>query len=209
MNIADIALSQLFPHPFNSNVMPRPLFAKLVEHVKRTDRYPPVIVRRMVREESDAAHDGADARFQILDGHHRVAALRQLQRTSARCVVWEVDDDEAALLLATLNRLQGQDDPRKRAALVASLQEHGATLTALARALPERAEQLESLLRLNRPPLPPTEPQSLDDLPVAVHFFLSPLQRSQLNTRLRELGGTREEALMRLVASQGGPRPPR
>ena len=37
-------------------------------------------------------------------------ALRRLGRASARCEVWAVDDDEAMLLLATLNRLQGRDD---------------------------------------------------------------------------------------------------
>ncbi len=193
MNIADIALSQLLPHPLNSNVMERSLFAKLVEHLKRTGRYPPVIVRPVKRDEPGDW-------FQILDGHHRVAALRQLHCATARCVVWDVDDDEAALLLATLNRLQGQDDPRKRAALVASLRAPGVTLAALAGSLPERAEQLESLLRLNHAP-PPRLPQALDDLPVAVHFFLTPQQRSQLNARLHELGGTREDALMRMVAT--------
>ena len=196
MDIIDISLSQLVAHPLNSNVMERALFRKLVEHVHRTDRYPPVIVRPL----KGAAGQGAGSEvFQILDGHHRVAALRELSRSAARCVVWDVDDDEASLLLATLNRLQGQDDPRKRAVLVATLQERGATLAGLAQALPERIEQLESLLRLSRPPEPARPPRALDELPVAVHFFLTPVQRSALNARLRELGGTREEALMRLV----------
>lgn len=194
MTLVEIPLSQLLPHPLNSNVMARPLLAKLVEHLRRADRYPPVIVRPIQCEQPGDW-------FQILDGHHRVAALRQLQRASARCVVWEVDDDEAAMLLATLNRLQGQDDPRKRAALVATLQDRGGALATLAQRLPERVEQLESLLRLNKPPALPRAPQPLDELPVAVHFFLTPAQRTMLNARLRELGGTREGALMRLVGS--------
>ncbi|MBE3071108.1 MAG: ParB N-terminal domain-containing protein, partial [Planctomycetes bacterium] len=56
-------------------------------------------------------------RYQILNGHHRAQALRELGHTHARCDVWEVDDAEARLLLATLNRLEGRDDPGLRARL--------------------------------------------------------------------------------------------
>ena len=149
-------------------------------------------------EAQTPAHCQSVQGFEILDGHHRVAALRKLGRDTARCVVWDVDDDEALLLLATLNRLAGDDDPRKRAALVGRLNQKIDT-EKLAKLLPESADRLQSLLALNRPPPQPRPPRALADMPVAVHFFLSPQQRSRLEKRLRQIGGPREAALMQLV----------
>jgi len=120
---------------------------------------------------------------------------------SVRCVVWEVDDAEALTLLATLNRLQGQDDPKKRAKLLARLEAVRAVdVSELARLLPEGAEEVRGLLALNAAPVlrPPRLP---DDLPVAVHFFLSAEQRTALEARLKKIGGGREAALMTLVSA--------
>ncbi len=95
-----VPLNELVAHPLNSNVMPEEFQAKLRAHIKRTGRYPFLVVR---------PHPEEPGKYQVLDGHHRVAILRELGHTEARCDVWEVDDREARLLLATLNRLQGQE----------------------------------------------------------------------------------------------------
>lgn len=190
MQIVNISLDNLHSHPSNSNVMPPPLLAKLAQHLKRADRYPPLIVRPM----SDMGPDS----YQILDGHHRAAALKQIGRHEARCVVWHVDDQEALLLLATLNRLQGRDDPFKRASLLTELNHH-LPLEQLAEHLPEQLGQLQALLSLRKLPSTPRPPQPHEEWPVAVHFFLTPEQRQRLDRRLKELGGPREDALMRLV----------
>src|SRR6185436_6735913 len=89
-----IPLGDLVPHPLNSNVMPEDLREKLKAHIKRTGRYPYVIVR---------PHPEKNGEFQVLDGHHRVEVLRTLGHDAARCDIWNVDDREAKLLLATLN----------------------------------------------------------------------------------------------------------
>ncbi|MFW6060171.1 MAG: ParB/RepB/Spo0J family partition protein [Phycisphaeraceae bacterium] len=187
MDLIEIPLEQLRPHPHNSNVMPERLLARLTAHIERTDRYPPLIVRPL-----------GDGTYQILDGHHRAEALRRLGRAAARCVAWEVDDDEALLLMATLNRLEGDDDASKRAALLARLSERH-DLKTLAAQLPERSEQLKKLLALNDPAPPPRPPQPIDQMPQAVHFFLLPEQRRRLDQRLKAIGGSREAALMTLV----------
>ncbi len=197
MDLQMIALDRLEAHPRNSNVMPAALLDKLVERLRETDRYPPVIVRR-VGGDGDKDEDGDEAGYQILDGHHRVVALRRLGRASARCVVWEVSDDEALLLLATLNRLQGQDDPRKRAALVDSLR-GSFDVKALAARLPEDAHRIRKLEELHQRRPPPRPPQALGEMPVALHFFLLPGQRSAVERRLREYGGARERALLKLL----------
>ena len=130
-----IALDDLVAHPLNSNIMPPDLQAKLRAHIKRTRRYPYLIVR---------PHPEEPGKFQVLDGHHRIAILRELGHAEARCDVWEVDDREAKLLLATLNRLQGQDQPRKRAELVHELLAE-MSVTDLGGLLPETDKQLEEL----------------------------------------------------------------
>jgi ParB-like chromosome segregation protein Spo0J len=182
-----IALDRLRPHPRNSNVMPGKLLKKLTEHIGRTGRYPPVIVRPL----------GAD--YQVLDGHHRVQALRALGHCEARCEVWEVDDREALVLLATLNRLEGADDPRKRGALIGALRETAA-LPDLAKLLPEETGRLAALSRLHdAPPPEPLPPDALRDAPVAVTFFMTPDQRRALDRRLNAHGGARASALLELV----------
>ncbi|MEM1211865.1 MAG: ParB N-terminal domain-containing protein [Planctomycetota bacterium] len=195
--VLKIALDRLEAHPENANRMPADRFEKLVGHLERTDRYPPVIVREV---------DASGPRYQVLDGHHRVEALRRLGRGSALCVVWEVDEAEALLLLATLNRLSGDDDPVKRSALVARLRETVGE-EALAARLPETKERLRALLKVHQAVPVPAAAKPLGVQPVAVTFFLLPGQRKALEGALREtakrVGGGREAALMRWVDLYG------
>lgn len=189
MTTQQIPLKNLHAHPLNSNVMPEPLLAKLAAHIERTGQYPPIIVR--------PAPTGTG--YQILDGHHRKLALERIGASTANCVIWQADDEQALLLLATLNRLQGQDDAKKRSALLNTLAQR-MPLDDLAAALPEQRAHLDKLLALHKPPPAPRPPQSLADMPQAVHFFLLPDQRKKLDRKLADLGGTREEALMQLVS---------
>jgi ParB-like chromosome segregation protein Spo0J len=115
--------------------MPEDLRAKLAAHIKQSGRYPMVIVR---------PHPDEADQFQILDGHHRVEVLRDLGHTDIRCDVWAVDDREAKILLATLNRLQGQDSPIRRAQLLHELLGE-MSLGDLAGLLPETDKQIEEL----------------------------------------------------------------
>lgn len=190
MEIQLIDIDRLYAHPANSNVMSDDLLDKLAVHLKNTDRYPPLIVRPMPGQAGEG--------YQLLDGHHRVKALERIGRAEARCVVWEVNDKEALLLLATLNRLQGKDDVRRRASLIADLNRQ-VDIDELSKQLPEDLEELSQLLTLHEPPPKPQEPLPLGQMPMAVYFFLVPEQREILNRRLKSLGGSREQALMRLV----------
>ncbi len=130
-----VPLDDLVAHPLNSNVMSEDMQAKLKAHIKRTGRYPFLVVR---------PHPEEPDKYQVLDGHHRIAILRELGHTEARCDVWEVDDREAKLLLATLNRLQGQDQPLRRAQLIHELLGE-TSLDDLAGLLPETDKQIEEL----------------------------------------------------------------
>lgn len=200
-----IPLSNLRGHPMNSNAMPEESLKKLMGHIERTGRYPPLIVRPAPGT-SGAQTTHPDLReYQVLDGHHRWAALRRLDKPAAWCVVWEVDDAEALVLLGTLNRLRGADDPRKRAELIAAIQRRcvSGCDAEIARLLPETREQVRKFLSLRSDPPLPLPPLKIGEMPTAVYFFLTGSQKATLDTALRKLGGKREEALMRLVVGEG------
>jgi len=141
--LRDVPLDHLFPHPMNSNEMPPDRLLKLRNNIRRTGNYPPLIVR------PHPEHPGA---YQILDGAHRLKVLRDLGHTTARCDVWEVDDREARVLLATLNRLEGQDIPVRRAELLDQIL-HDISEEDLAALIPEEVGDIHSSLELLRFPL--------------------------------------------------------
>jgi ParB family chromosome partitioning protein len=184
-----IPLAHLVPHPDNANRMPPRLMKKLIAHIGARGEYPPLIVR---------PHPLHADHFQILDGHHRAEALKRLNHDSANCEIWNVDDDRAALLLLTLNRLHGEDDPRKRGDLIARLnQSHD--LKSLAKLLPDQAKAIGKLMQLTLPPPPPAPPPALDRMPHAVTFFLSLSQRDRLLARLDSISANRSTALVQLL----------
>jgi ParB family transcriptional regulator, chromosome partitioning protein len=135
MGVSMIPLDALVPHPLNANVLPEDLREKLAAHIRSSGRYPHLIVR---------PHPSEEGKYQVLDGHHRRLVLGELGHTEARCDVWDVNDREAKLLLATLNRLEGQDLPIRRAQLLHELLAE-MNLSDLAGLLPESEKQLEEL----------------------------------------------------------------
>lgn len=194
----DIELTRLITRPDNANRMPPELLRSLLGHIKRTGRYPALIVR---------PSPSLSNHFEILDGHHRAEALRSLGQTTARCEVWEVDDDEALVLLATLNRLEGHDDVDKRADLVSRLVEQFGKDRAVAM-LPEDASHLQQLLDIRLEPPLPVEPPNLEAMPEAVTFFLTRPQRRRLLERLSDLAGTRTQQLVELLRLDESPAEP-
>lgn len=135
VGVCMVPLDDLVPHPLNANYMADELKEKLKVNIKRTGRYPHLIVR---------PHPKEAGKYQVLDGHHRIDILRDLGHSEARCDVWDVDDREAKLLLATLNRLAGQDIPVRRANLLHELLRE-MSVDDLAGLLPESDRQIEDL----------------------------------------------------------------
>jgi ParB family chromosome partitioning protein len=137
-----IAINKLIAHPDNPNVMSGEKFRKLVRNIERTGLYEPIIVR---------PHPQNQDKFQIINGHHRVKALEKLGKKEANCLVWNVDDRQTAILLTTLNRLSGADDPAKKIELLRKLKERFDTAE-LAKLLPDTAKQIEQLTNLKLNP---------------------------------------------------------
>ena len=133
--IQSIALDKLDFHPDNPNRMSKVNFGKLVRNIERSGRYEPLIVR--------PCPDKADY-FQIINGHHRCHALAKLGYETADCIVWDIDDEETDVLLATLNRLGGSDELAKKLKLLKRLSKR-TEANILARILPQTRSQIERL----------------------------------------------------------------
>ena len=110
--VISVDVSLLIEHPENPNRMSKQQFVKLVEHLKKSGNYEPIVVR---------SHPYKTGFFEIINGHHRVKALKQLGHDKVDCVVWKVDDDEVRILLGTLNRLHGTDIFEKKIHLINQL----------------------------------------------------------------------------------------
>jgi ParB/RepB/Spo0J family partition protein len=136
--IMSIRIDKLIAHPDNPNSMSDSTFRKLVRNIERTGLYEPIVVR---------IHPHRKNNFEIINGHHRVKALKQLGRKEADCVVWDVDDEQTAVLLTTLNRLAGSDIPARKIELLKKLTERMGTAQ-LAKLLPQTAKQIERLANL-------------------------------------------------------------
>ncbi len=174
--VVAIELGRLVPHPDNANVMSAEVMRKLRGHIARTGRYEPLLVR---------PHPGIRGAFQLINGHHRKEALAALGHEKASCVVWPLDDAEALLLLATVNRLGGEDAPGKRLELLeklAAATEAGAER--LAEMVPEGAAALRALLERTVHPVP-AAPPSPAKMPEALTIFLQAQEKEQVLRGLR------------------------
>jgi hypothetical protein len=157
--------------------MSRANFGKLVRNIERTGRYEPLVVRPC---------PGRRGFFQIVNGHHRCEALRQLGHKTVEAAVWNIDDEQTDILLATLNRLGGRDTLDKKLAL---LQRLSATMTIrkLATLLPQTRGQLERLVT-SKSPVRPTQ-RTRDPFAIPMVFFMNRAQEHAI-----------EEALARAAA---------
>lgn len=134
--LLEISLTSIEDHPLNANEMSPETFETLLRNIKRFG-YHALAVRPT----------GIADLYQMLDGHQRKRALCELGYTKAWCLVWPCDDETALMLLASLNRLRGEDAPWKRATLLAELTEI-LPPEELALLLPESEEEIASLLTL-------------------------------------------------------------
>ena len=73
-----VPLAGVHAHPDNPNVMTAARLEQLVARIAATGQYPPLIVR---------AHPELIGEFQLLDGHQRAAALRELEHAGVEVVI--------------------------------------------------------------------------------------------------------------------------
>jgi hypothetical protein len=151
--IQSIPLNKLVAHPDNPNRMSRDKFAKLLCNIKRTGCYEPLIVRPCPKKncrscENHGTNGNERKCFQIINGHHRWQVLKELGYKTAEAVVWDIDDKETDIMLATLNRLTGSDILDKKLVLLKRLSNSLKTAD-LAKFLPQTANQIKRLTKFS------------------------------------------------------------
>jgi hypothetical protein len=195
--IVSLPLKKLHPHPANPNRISQARFNSLVRHIETTGQYEPLTVR---------AHPSKAGAWQILNGHHRLRALKHLHRTHADCVVFTADDHSAELYLLSLNRLGGRDNLYKKAKLIERLCQTRSSRE-LARWLPDSKTAIEKLNALSKnQPLPKAGTSAPALKPMT--FFLTDAQHTLLGRAFEKAGhnetpaartGRRIGALMQIV----------
>lgn len=133
-----IQLTHLAPDPRSANVMSNERLTKLKANINHLGQCPALIVR---------PHPKKKEHYILIDGHQRLRALQDIGWTEAPCECWDVDEKQSGLLLATLNRLRGEDHPRKRAVLIEELLTQF-DKSQLAELVPENQAQIDDLLLL-------------------------------------------------------------
>jgi ParB-like chromosome segregation protein Spo0J len=128
-----VPLTRLHPHPATPNQMTDEQLETLTRNIERAGGYQPIVVR---------PHPEVEGDYQSLDGWQRITVLPRLGHADLLCYVWPCDDETALVLLATLNRLHGEDVPAKRAELLAELTSL-MPVSELALLLPEEASQID------------------------------------------------------------------
>ncbi len=99
VSVGNVPLSTLHDAPSNPNHMDEDKYLTLVRAMKEKGFLQPVLVREV------------QGRMEIVDGHHRVKAARELGMSSVPAVVVdEMDDADAAILRIGMNRLRGELD---------------------------------------------------------------------------------------------------
>jgi hypothetical protein len=183
--IRRIPLNRLVPHPGNPNRMSRATFEKLVRNMERIGRYEPLVVRPC---------PGRRGFFQIINGHHRCEALRTLGHKTAEAVVWNVDDEQTDLLLATLNRLGGRDTLDRKRALLQRLS-LAMALRKLAQLVPQTRGQLERLVNTKWPVRAPSRQDRAFATPIV--FFADEAQERLVAQALAQAAVGLPEGLTR------------
>jgi ParB-like chromosome segregation protein Spo0J len=197
--IQEIPLELLMEHPDNSNFMNAETAQKLRRHIEQTGRYEPLTVR---------PHPSEEGKFQVVNGHNRLRVLHALKYEKVNCVVWNLDDQQTRLYLATLNRLSGKDVPERRATLLDNLFQTF-DIDELTLLLPDDKKQIEQLEQLSHPELDelPGQRTIKEELkvPVMLSFILDETEVKELNLAIdlvlnKEKGNlSRSQALVRLA----------
>ncbi|MHC4325527.1 MAG: ParB/RepB/Spo0J family partition protein [Planctomycetota bacterium] len=156
--VKSIPIDRLIAHPGNPNRMSKRNFARLLRNIERTGRYEPLVVRW----QGDC--------YQIINGHNRFRALRELGYKSVDAVVWDLDDNEADILLSTLNRLKGSDALKKKLTLLERINRDMET-SEMAKLLPYTRSQIERLRNLKVPSAPAKA--GAESFAVPMVFFLN------------------------------------
>ena len=141
MEVTDLPLDQIQEASWNANQMDQAMRLRLRRSIQRFQLVVPLVVRPI--------RGPIGGLYETIGGAQRLQVLRELGFASAPCVVAEADDAEARLLSQALNRVQGEDDPGRRAELLRDLLKRLPQEEVL-KLLPETASGLQALASLGQ-----------------------------------------------------------
>jgi ParB-like chromosome segregation protein Spo0J len=98
MQLLDVPLDLLDAAPRNANKMSPAKFSELVNSIRRIGFITAIVAR-----------DTGNGRFEIVDGHHRAKAMREIGELVIPSVMFSANEDPRLVALA-LNRLRGETD---------------------------------------------------------------------------------------------------
>ncbi|MEW6359623.1 MAG: ParB/RepB/Spo0J family partition protein [Planctomycetota bacterium] len=169
-----IKLDLLSPHPECPRRMCRRFAKKLRANIEQIGFYETITVR---------PHPTMARKFEVLNGHARVEALRALGIPKAKCDIWDLSDDSARLFLAAAGKLSGSNVPVLRMGLLQRLLENHSR-EELATQIPETQAKLEHLAV---PPLRKTSKDKTTDIKpgtVIMEFYLTSAQHAVVSAAL-------------------------
>lgn len=200
MQLSKIGIDLLDDAPRNANKMTEAKYAGLKESIKRVGFTQPILVT-----------DTANGRFEIVDGHHRRDAMRDLGHADIPVVILQPGEDPRLVALA-MNRLRGDTDLAVAGMMIDEMLDEGLEIPDLAISGFTEKELRDLVDALNTP-----EP-SLDDVsgaelpeevgtPVARPFLLELTFKSKQDLAAAKKalkkaagkGGDLADGLLRLV----------
>lgn len=176
--VTSIPMDRLIDYPGNPNRMSKKNFTRLVRNIEQIGRYEPLVVRR----------HGDD--FQIINGHNRYRALKQLGYETVDAIIWDVNDAEADILLCSLNRLKGSDVLDKKLSLLDRINRE-IPAREMSKLLPFTSSQIEKLRSIKVLSAPARI--STKSFAVPMVFFLSAEQQQVVTTALASVRDNRNK----------------
>ena len=92
-----LKIEEIKTNPYNPNMMEKGIREKLKKLIQKEGNYPPLIVNKR-----------KDGSYILLDGHQRLQVLKELGYKEIKCDIWEIEEEDEYLVLATINRLRGK-----------------------------------------------------------------------------------------------------
>ncbi len=195
-----IPIEMLIDNPNNPNRMSKSSFAKLVRNIKRTGLYEPIIVR-LNKKQNNGCHTKSSrllTKYEIINGHHRLKALKQLGYTTVDVCIWDVDEEQSDLLLATLNNLRGTPVLEKKLDLLNRLSKQSDPKK-LAEVLPLTSGQIERYLNLSLPHEPAKQKMCLDE---PLIFFVNIKQKEIIENAIHRMQNKDKKSLARATKAK-------
>ncbi len=198
-----VPIENLIENPNSPSRMSKPTFAKLVRNIERTGLYEPVIVRHVGWASAHAvkamSNERQATKYEIINGHARVKALKQLGYKNVDVCIWDAGDMQADILSITLNRLSGTDILEKKLALLNRLSNQS-DAKQLSELLPFTSGQIERYRNLKLPSKPAK--QDSDSFAEPVVFFVNKEQKQIIEQAIQKTASsckTKSQAITQIA----------